>query len=61
MRPKLHKITVTDTDLTLEFVYINTRSGEGEVVSRITLPPKVAEDLATSIIKTKKAHLDRKK
>lgn len=46
-------ITVTDIDITLEFVYLNPRiRTEGEVVARITLPRKAGEGLAKAIEET---------
>ncbi len=50
-------VTVTDIDVTLEFVYLNPRNPqEGSVVSRITLPKNVAFDLANTISLTIKKH-----
>jgi len=50
-------ITVTDIDITLEFVYVNPRDKtQGEVVSRVTLPRKSGEELAQKIIATVQAH-----
>ena len=55
-------VTVTDIDITLEFVYINPREKtQGEVVSRITLPRKVGEDLAKTILNTIAVHGKQKK
>lgn len=43
-------VTVTDNDITLEFIYINPRSKtEGEIVSRVTLPRVAGEGLAKAI------------
>ncbi len=44
-------VLVTDIDITLEFVYINSRPGgeDANVVSRITLPRIVGEGLAQNI------------
>lgn len=42
-------ITTTDIDSTLEFVFINPRSGQGEVVARVTLPNETASSLAKTI------------
>lgn len=43
-------VTVTDSDITLEFIYINQRSKtEGEIVSRVTLPRVAGEGLAKAI------------
>lgn len=50
-------ITVTDLDITLEFVYINPRDKtQGEVVSRVTLPRTSGEELAKKILMTVQAH-----
>lgn len=50
-------VTVTDDDITLEFVYINPRDNtKGEVVSRVTLPPAAGESLAETIKNTIAKH-----
>ncbi len=50
-------ITVTDIDITLEFVYVNPRDKtQGEVISRVTLPRKSGEELAQKILTTVQAH-----
>lgn len=50
-------VVVTDLDVTLEFVYINPRNSvEGHVVSRVTLPKQIAQDLANTISKTIQTH-----
>jgi hypothetical protein len=50
-------ITVSDNDVTLEFVYINPRQkDEGAVVSRVTLPKNVALDLSKTINLTIQSH-----
>lgn len=55
-------MTVTDFELTLEFVYINPRDEtKGEVVSRVTLPVNSAEKLSKTILKTVKQHKNKKK
>lgn len=58
-------VTVTDIDLTLEFVYINPRPSQegisqGEVVARVTLPIEAARGLSDSIVDTLKKHIDKK-
>ena len=57
-------VTVTDTELTLEFVYLNPRPDvkekEGQVVARVTLPRKAAEGLAQIIVNTVKQHEEKK-
>ena len=55
-------VTVTDTEILLEFVYINPRDkNKGEVVSRVTLPRAVGEELAQLISKTITVHEESKK
>lgn len=55
-------VTVTDIDITLEFVYVNPRDKtQGEVVSRVTLPRKAGEDLAKTILNTITMHEKQKK
>lgn len=55
-------VSVTDIDITLEFVYINPRDNtKGQVVSRITLPLNVGIDLANTILMTTKIHENKKK
>lgn len=56
-------VTVTDTDITLEFVYKHPRAEitEAQVVSRITLPRAAGEDLAKAILDTVRLHESRKK
>ena len=50
-------VTVTDADMTLEFVYINPRNKtEGEVVSRVTLPRAAGKGLAETVLKTMAMH-----
>ncbi len=50
-------VTVTDNEITLEFIYINPRDRtKGEVVSRVTLPSDAGESLAETIIKTVDKH-----
>jgi len=53
-------VTVTDTDVTLEFVFVNPRSKEGEVVSRVTLPRIAGEGLAKTIAETVAKHESEK-
>ncbi len=56
-------VSVTDVDITLEFVYKNPRVEikEAQVVSRVTLPLRVGQELADTIIKTIKVHDENKK
>jgi len=54
-------VTVTDLDITLEFVYINPRDKtKGEVVSRVTLPQQAGENLAEVIKSTVFTHKKKK-
>lgn len=58
-------ITITDIDLTLEFVYINPRPNkdgisEGEVVARVTLPVEAAKNLSEGISDTLRKHFNKK-
>ncbi len=56
-------VTVTDVDITLEFVYKHPREGvkEAQVVSRITMPRSSGEDLAKAIFDTIRLHEAKKK
>jgi len=55
-------VSITDLDVTLEFVFINPRDKtSGQVVSRVTLPLAIGIDLANTIIMTAKVHADKKK
>ncbi len=58
-------ISVTDTDLTLEFVFVNPRPNaqgnkEGEVVSRVTLPINSGLGLANVIQETISQHIKKR-
>lgn len=54
-------VTVTDTEVTLEFIYINPRTkNEGQVVSRVTLPLETAKSLSSAITETIKNHEQKK-
>lgn len=54
-------VTVTDVDITLEFVFINPRDNtKGQVVSRVTLPRKVGTSLAETIFTVMKMHEKKK-
>ncbi|MBI2314939.1 DUF3467 domain-containing protein [Candidatus Daviesbacteria bacterium] len=58
-------VTITDIDVTLEFVYINPRidpekRATGQVVSRITLSHSTAEELSKVITDTIKEHNAKK-
>jgi len=54
-------VTVTDIDVTIEFIYINPRDKAGQLVSRVTLPRKAGEELAKTILTTVKIHESKKK
>lgn len=55
-------VTSTDIDITINFIYINPRDNtHGQVVSRVTLPRPVGEDLAKTILTTVKLHEERRK
>ena len=55
-------VTVTNFNITLDFVYVNPRNKKmGEVVSRITLPLSTGESLAETIKKTLIKHRQDKK
>lgn len=56
-------VTVSDLDITLEFVYKHPREDatEAQVVARVTLPRSVGEELAVAIVDTIKAHESKKK
>lgn len=54
-------VTVTDIDITIEFVYVNPRDKTGQLVSRVTLPRSSGEELAKTILNTVKMHETKKK
>ena len=54
-------VSVTDIDVTLEFVFINPRDKRGQVVSRVTLPRPAGEQLAKAVFDTIKLHETKKK
>lgn len=58
---QLVSVTVGDSEVTLEFVYINQHDpSQGNVVSRVTLPIQTAEQLSTIIPETIKIHKAKK-
>lgn len=62
---QLVSVTIMDTDLTLEFVYINPKTTtdeilEGEVVARVTLPIEAARSLPQTIQDTLSKHFGKK-
>lgn len=54
-------VTVTDIDVTLEFVYTNPRTSKGDVTSRVTLPKEAGKGLADAIQRAFKSHEEKKK
>ncbi|MDO8497777.1 MAG: hypothetical protein Q7S61_04495 [bacterium] len=56
-------ITVSDdSTITLDFVFVHPREKtKGEIISRVTLPRKVGEELANLIQMTVKLHDKKKK
>ncbi len=56
-------VTITDNEITLEFVYKNPRQEikEAQVVSRVTMPRQAALGLAETIYKTNQAHAKKEK
>ncbi len=54
-------VTVTDNEVTIEFVYINPQiRTEGQTVARITMPRKSAQELAKIIPETITKHESKK-
>ena len=59
---QIASVTVTDVDITLEFVYVNPREKtKGQVVTRVTMPRLSGEDLAKTILNTIKMHEAKRK
>jgi len=55
-------VTITDIDVTLEFVYVNPRDKtQGEVVSRVTIPRQTGQELAKVIRDTVAQHEEKKR
>lgn len=59
-------VTVSDIDITLEFVYVHPRTGadgqkDGQVVARVTLPRSAGENLGQTIANTIIQHEAKKK
>ena len=55
-------ISVTDNDLTLEFVFVNPRDNtKGQVVSRVTLPINAGLGLSNAIGETINKHIKKKR
>jgi len=58
---QLVNVSVTDIDITIEFVFVNPRDKtQSQVVSRVTLPKDAGLKLAELIIRTNQFH-DKKK
>ncbi|OGD92556.1 hypothetical protein A2697_04695 [Candidatus Curtissbacteria bacterium RIFCSPHIGHO2_01_FULL_41_44] len=58
---QLASVTVTNIDMTIEFIFINPRDpSSGQVVSRVTLPKKVGLKLAEVIVNTNKINEKRR-
>lgn len=58
---QLVNVSITDFDATLQFVFVNPRTGkDGHVVSRVTMPLPVAKQLAKLIQDTIKSHKKKK-
>lgn len=55
------RITVSDTEITIEFAYIHPADlTQGQSVARITMPLLAGQQLGEIIIATKKLHEKRK-
>lgn len=52
-------ITISDLDITLDFVYVNPQTKKGIVVSRVTMPKVSGEQLANLILQTIKQHIKK--
>jgi hypothetical protein len=54
-------VTVSDTDITLEFIYINPQiKTEGQTVARVTMPVNAGNELAKVITETYNKHEQKK-
>ncbi len=60
---QIYGVVVTDTDITIEFVYFSPRprNKDAQVVSRVTMPRLTGEGLAKSISETVIKHELKKK
>lgn len=59
---QLVNVSVNDTEVTLEFAFINPRDpSTGQVVSRVTLPKVIGLQLAQLIIQTSNFHEKKKR
>lgn len=55
-------VTVTDIDITIQFIFINPRGGKkAQVVSRVTMPRGAALNLAELLINLSEQHAKKKK
>ena len=54
-------VSVSDVDITIEFVYISPRDKKEEVVVRVTLPRNSGQELAKTILNTIHFHEAKKK
>lgn len=55
-------VSVTDTEVTLDFIYVHPQSkGKGQTVSRITIPLAAAAGLSKVISETLQKHESNKK
>jgi len=58
---QLVSVSVTDIDVTLQFVFVNPRTRkDGQVVSRVTMPVHTAASLSEAIRNTIKSHSYKK-
>lgn len=53
-------VSVTDVDITLEFVFIHPADATGQVVSRVTMPKESGAKLAKAIVELTKSHEENK-
>jgi len=53
-------VSVTEVDITYEFVFIHPADATGQVVSRITMPRGTGTQFAKAIVETIKSHEDSK-
>lgn len=53
-------VSVTDVDITYEFVFIHPADATGQVVSRITMPRGTGTQFAKAIVEIIKSHEENK-
>mgnify|MGYP001617660289 FL=1 len=59
---QLVSVTVTDYEITFEFVWVNPRdNSQGQLLSRITMPVDAGKKFAESILATIEKHATKKK